>query len=82
VVELFQIYFLSLVDKYGQNVGSDTSSTVTLNINTTGVSTSYTPVLSGTTTVIAIKGMFNFTGITFTSEPNASFSNSIICNLF
>lgn len=66
--------FLSLEDQYSQNVGSDSSSTATLSINTTGVSTTYTPVLSGTTTVTASSGTFLFSGISFTAAPGSTYN--------
>ena len=66
--------YIALVDKFGQVVGIDSSSTTSLNINTTGVSSTYSPVLTGTVTKTATKGMFYFTNVIFTAGPNSSYS--------
>jgi hypothetical protein len=66
--------YLSLVDQYGQIVGSDSSSTATLSlVSTTGT---YTPTLTGTVTQTANNGVFKFEGITFTAEPGQSYSKT------
>ena len=66
--------YLALVDKFDQYVGSDSSSTVTISITSSTTNETYTPVLSGTTTQTASKGMFVFDDLTFTAEPGRTFS--------
>ena len=63
-----------LKDKFGQVVGSDSSSTATISVTSTTSGAAYTPVLSGSTTQIAKNGVFVFSGITFTAEPGKSYS--------
>ena len=64
----------TVVDQYGQIVGSDSSSTATLSISGSYSGTSYTPTLTGTTTQTAINGAFIFSGITFTAQPGSTYS--------
>ena len=63
-----------LRDKFGQVVGSDSSSTATISVTSTTSGATYTPVLAGSTTQIAQNGVFVFSGITFTAEPGQSYS--------
>jgi hypothetical protein len=63
--------YFALVDKYGEYIGSDLSSTITLNINTTKTYSNYYPILNGVTSVKARKGVFVLQDVTFTSEPNS-----------
>lgn len=66
--------YLALVDEFDQYVGSDSSSTATLTITSSTTGETYTPILSGTTTQTATKGLFQFTDIYFTAEPGRTFS--------
>ena len=65
--------YIALVDKFGQIVGTESDSTVTLTIDTTNPVSVYTPVLTGTITMTATKGMFYFSNITFTAGPSFSY---------
>ena len=66
--------YLSLVDKYGQILGSDSSSSAILTMNTSDVPTSFTPVISGASTVIARSGIFTFEDISFRAEPGITYN--------
>ena len=66
--------YLSLIDKYNQTVGFDSYSIVTLEVNTTNAPTTFTPVLSGATTVIASGGVFKFSNIEFTAQPGTTYN--------
>ena len=66
--------YLSLVDIYNQTVGSDSLSTVTLEVNTTNAPTTFTPVLSGATTVVASSGLFKLSNIEFTAQPGTTYN--------
>ena len=66
--------YVALVDEFGQVVGSDSSATATLSIVGSHSGETYTPTLTGTTTVTALNGAFKFTDITFTAEPGVSYS--------
>lgn len=68
--------YLALVDEFDQYVGSDSSSTATIYITSSTSGQTYTPVLTGTTTHTASKGMFKFESITFTAEPDKNFSKN------
>jgi hypothetical protein len=66
--------WMALVDQFGQVVGSDSTSTATLSIVGSHAGATYTPVLTGSSTVIASNGAFEFIGITFTAEPGTTYS--------
>lgn len=66
--------YIALVDEFGQYVGSDSTSTATISLVSSTTGETYTPVLSGTLTRTASKGMFKFDSITFTAEPGKTFS--------
>ena len=71
--------FLSLVDQYDQIISSGSSSNVTIFINTTDTPTTYTSVLSDTTTIIASNGKFNVSDISFTAEPGSYLQFILYC---
>jgi hypothetical protein len=73
--------YLALFDKYGQIIGIDSDSTATLEINKTGAPTTYTPILEGILTVTSLNGMFSFQDISFTAQPNYSYSMLIILSI-
>jgi hypothetical protein len=66
--------WMALVDQFGQVVGSDSTSTATLSIVGNHSSDTYTPILTGTSTVTASNGAFEFIDITFTAEPGTTYS--------
>ena len=66
--------YVALVDQYGNVVSSDSSSTATLSIVGSHSGATYTPTLTGTTTVTSSNGAFKFTDITFTAEPGVTYS--------
>ena len=68
--------YLALVDEFGQYVGSDSSSTATISIVSSTTGQTYTPTIVGTTTQTASRGMFAFSSLVFTAEPNKTFSLS------
>jgi hypothetical protein len=70
--------WMALVDQFGQVVGSDSTSTATLSIVGNHSSDTYTPALTGTTTVTASNGAFEFKDITFTAEPGTTYSK-VLC---
>ena len=74
--------YIALVDKFGQIVGTDNSSTTSLTVNTTTLVSNYTPVLTGTTTKNAARGMFYFSDITFIAGPNSSYSKFYILIIY
>ena len=65
---------VALKDEFGQILGSDSTSTVTIAISGNYAGSSYTPTLTGTLTKSVTKGVVKFTGITFTAQPGASYS--------
>lgn len=64
--------YLALFDEFGQIVGNDGSSTVSIAIEGYHGSDDYTPVLSGTTTATVYKGVVIFTDLEFTAEPGVT----------
>lgn len=66
--------YLALVDEFGQIVSSDSSSTATISVTSdNSESQTYTPTLTGATTITATNGVFKFTGLTFTAEPGENY---------
>jgi hypothetical protein len=70
--------WMALVDQFGQVVGSDSTSTATLSIVGDHAGATYTPTLTGTSTVTASNGAFEFKAITFTAEPGTTYSK-VLC---
>jgi hypothetical protein len=70
--------WMALVDQFGQVVGSDSSSTATLSIVGNHAGATYTPTLTGTSTVTASYGAFEFNDIAFTAEPGTTYSK-VLC---
>ena len=66
--------YLALFDEFGQIVGSDSTSTVTISIDTTNVPGDYSPTLTGVTTVTAVNGLIKFENLVFTAHPGYNFS--------
>jgi hypothetical protein len=66
--------WMALVDQFGQVIGSDSSSTATLSIVGNHSGETYTPTLTGTSTVTASHGAFEFIDISFTAEPGTTYS--------
>jgi hypothetical protein len=66
--------WMALVDQFGQVVGSDSSSSATLSIIGDHSGETYTPRLTGTSTVTASHGAFEFIDISFTAEPGTTYS--------
>ena len=61
--------YLALEDQYGQIVGSDNTSTITLYVNSTSVETTFDKALAGQVTHFSYYGTFKISNISFTSEP-------------
>jgi predicted outer membrane repeat protein len=72
--------YLALVDEFGQYVGSDSTSTATIGIESSTSNETYTPVLSGTVSQTAINGMYKFSDLKFTAEPGRTFELSFSTN--
>lgn len=68
--------YVALVDKFGQIVGDDSLSILTLNVNTSLISTSDSiqPIMSGVTSVSASNGMFYLSDIYFIGRPESDYS--------
>ena len=67
-------FYIALVDEFGQFVGSDSSSTATIEIIESSNTGAYTPAVTGSKTKPAIKGMFMFDSVTFTAQPGKTYS--------
>jgi len=69
-------FFLALADKYGNVVGDDDLSSISVGIDLAEVdsSSSYPPFLGGLTTFSASSGIFEIAGVEFTGEPTGSYS--------
>ena len=65
--------YLALQDQYGQIVGSDSSSTITLYINSSAGNTTLDQSLAGEVTHTAVKGTYRISDISFTSEPGLEY---------
>jgi hypothetical protein len=65
---------MAIVDQFGQVVGSDSTSSATLSIVGDQSAEIYTPTLTGTFTVTASSGAFEFKNIIFTAEPGSTYS--------
>jgi hypothetical protein len=72
--------YIALVDKYNQVVKSDSSSTGAIRF-AENYNDSFTPKLEGTTTAVAIVGVFNFSGFELLGYPGSSYSNKEIAYL-
>lgn len=68
--------YLALVDEFDQIVGYDSSSTVTLAITGDHSDATYTPTITGSTTLTIENGVISFEGMTFTAEPGIEYSLS------
>jgi hypothetical protein len=66
--------WMAIVDEFGQVVGSDSTSSATLSIVGDQSAETYTPTLTGTYTVTASFGAFEFKNIIFTAEPGSTYS--------
>ena len=66
--------YLALVDEFDQIVGSDSSSTVTIAISGTHTGATYTPTITGTTSLTFSNGVVNYGDLTFTAEPGSNYS--------
>ena len=71
---LIPTIYIALVDEFGQIVGSDSSSVITLSISESIVEAAYTPTLAGTLTQTAQNGTFKFADLTFTAKPGITYS--------
>lgn len=66
---------VALADKYGTVVSDNTLGKVSIAIDeNSNTEKTYPPVLTGILERQAIGGVFNLSGITFTSKPGANFS--------
>lgn len=68
--------YLALYDEFGQIVMSDFTSTISLSISGNHAGDTYTPTLTGTTSVTVTNGVVEFDGLTFTAEPGESYTLS------
>ena len=71
--------YLALVDQYNNIVGNTNSAKISVSVNTSvnnATSLLYPPTLSGNLSFIASAGVFNISGINFTSYPGYSYSKS------
>jgi len=66
---------MALVDGFGEIVKTDSASSATLLVGQTNSSSSFVPILTGTTFVQAINGTFSFSDIVFTAEPGSVTGN-------
>jgi len=70
--------YIALVDKYGNIVGNDRSSSLTVRVDITFnmldiESLTYDPVLTGNSSFSAVGGVFNASDISFTGSPGFSY---------
>lgn len=70
--------YLAYVDKYGQIVGSDFKSKISINIDATyykndSYAQKYSPMVEGSTTFTALAGAALINGISFTGAPGSTF---------
>ena len=68
-----QDIYLALYDEFDQIVGSDNTSTVTLALINDHSNDTYTPLLTGSTTVTIQKGVVKFDTVQFTAQPTQSY---------
>ena len=64
--------YLALVDKYGNIVGSDSESIISVVFNSSNEETEYRTLIEGTSTYKAENGMFIINDLFFTSEPGTN----------
>jgi len=70
--------YLALVDKYGQIVGSDSESKVTVIVDTAysdddPEANVYKPIIEGTSQFFAEAGVYNISDIIFSATPGSSY---------
>ena len=68
-----QAIYLALFDEFDQIVGSDSTSTVTIAFSNDYSNETYTPSITGSTTVTVQKGVVKFDTIRLTAEPAQSY---------
>ena len=68
-----QDIYLALYDEFDQIVGSDSVSTVSIALINDHSGDTYSPLLTGSTTVTVSKGVVKFDTLQFTAEPNTTY---------
>ena len=66
--------YTALYDEFGQIVGSDSKSTITIRLTTINNNDTYPPQLIGSLTLTFDKGVAQFGTINFTAEPTQSYN--------